>query len=325
MKSELLTALRNTKGFVSGQELCETLGVSRTAVWKGMKKLKEEGYKIESVSNKGYRLMEAPDIINEDELKSIRKTVWAGKEIVYFDVTDSTNIQAKRLAEDGMPHGTLVLAGAQKAGRGRRGRHWESPEQGGIFMTLLLRPSFAPQKASMLTIIAAMAVAKAIRIETSLPAEIKWPNDIVLNGKKICGILTELNTEIDTINYVVAGIGINVSNQAFGKEINATATSLALEGGGTLYRATLIEAVLEQFEYYYEIFCRNLDLSFILEEYNSFLVNRNRQVRILDPKEPFTGIAKGINAKGELLVETENGETSVSSGEVSVRGIYGYV
>ena len=112
MKSELLTALRNTKGFVSGQELCETLGVSRTAVWKGMKKLKEEGYKIESVSNKGYRLMEAPDIINEDELKSIRKTVWAGKEIVYFDVTDSTNIQAKRLAEDGMPHGTLVLAGA---------------------------------------------------------------------------------------------------------------------------------------------------------------------------------------------------------------------
>ncbi len=117
MKSELLTALRSAKGFVSGQELCEALGVSRTAVWKGMKKLKEEGYKIESISNKGYRLMESPDIINEDELKSIRKTVWAGKEIVYFNVTDSTNIQAKRLAEDGMPHGTLVLAGAQKAGR----------------------------------------------------------------------------------------------------------------------------------------------------------------------------------------------------------------
>jgi len=147
----------------------------------------------------------------------------------------------------------------------------------------------------------------------------------VLNGKKICGILTELNTEIDTINYVVAGIGINVSNQAFGKEINASATSLSLEGGGILIRATLNEAVLEQFEYYYEIFCRNLDLSSILDEYNGFLVNRDRQVRILDPKEPFTGIAKGINAKGELLVEPENGEKSVSSGEVSVRGIYGYV
>lgn len=325
MKSELLTALRSTKGFVSGQELCETLGVSRTAVWKGMKKLKSEGYNIEAISNKGYRLLESPDILDADELKSIQKTAWAGKEIVYYDVTDSTNIQAKRLAEEGMPHGTLVIAGRQKAGRGRRGRNWESPERDGIFMTLLLRPKFPPAKASMLTLVAAMAVAKAVRIETGLFAEIKWPNDIVINGKKICGILTELNTEIDTINYVVTGIGINVSNRQFDKEISSVATSLMLESGKEIYRVNLIEAVLEQFEFYYDRFCQKMDVSEWKEEYDEYLVNRNRPVKILDPKEPFTGIAKGINEHGELLVETETGIRIVSSGEVSVRGIYGYV
>lgn len=325
MKSELLTALRSTKGFVSGQELCEMLGVSRTAVWKGMKKLQAEGYNIEAVSNKGYRLLKAPDIIDAEELKSIRKTVWAGEKIVYFDVTDSTNIQAKRLAEEGMPHGTLVIAERQKAGRGRRGRGWESPENDGIFMTLLLRPTFPPAKASMLTLVAAMAVAKAVRIQTDLPAEIKWPNDIVINGKKICGILTELNTEIDTINYVVTGIGINVSNQKFESDISSTATSLLLESGCEIHRANLIEAVLEQYESYYDKFCQNTDLSEWKDEYNDFLVNRNRPVKVLDPKEPFTGIAKGINEYGELIVEANDGVRLVSSGEVSVRGIYGYV
>ncbi len=325
MKSELLTALRSTKGFVSGQELCEKLGVSRTAVWKGMKKLKSEGYNIEAVSNKGYRLLKSPDIIDAEELKSIRKTTWAGNEIVYFDVTDSTNIQAKRLAEEGMPHGTLVIAGCQKSGKGRRGRGWESPKHDGIFMTLLLRPSFPPAKASMLTLVAAMAVAKAVRIKTGLFAEIKWPNDIVINGKKICGILTELNTEIDTIHYVITGIGINVSNQKFEKEIAPVATSLMLESGKEIHRAGLIEEVLEQYEFYYNKFCQTMDLSEWKEEYNEYLVNRNRPVKVIDPKEPFTGIAKGINERGELLVETEGQILAVSSGEVSVRGIYGYV
>lgn len=325
MKSELLTALRSTKGFVSGQELCEKLGVSRTAVWKGMKKLKSEGYNIEAVSNKGYRLLKSPDIIDAEELKSIRKTAWVGNEIVYFDVTDSTNIQAKRLAEEGMPHGTLVIAGCQKSGKGRRGRGWESPKHDGIFMTLLLRPSFPPAKASMLTLVAAMAVAKAVRIKTGLFAEIKWPNDIVINGKKICGILTELNTEIDTIHYVITGIGINVSNQKFEKEIAPVATSLMLESGKEIHRAGLIEEVLEQYEFYYNKFCQTTDLSEWKEEYNEYLVNRNKPVKVLDPKEPFTGIAKGINEQGELLVETEGQILAVSSGEVSVRGIYGYV
>lgn len=325
MKSEILTALRNTKEYVSGQELCEKLGVSRTAVWKGMQKLKEEGYRIEAVPNKGYRLTELPDVLSVEELESIRKTAWAGQKIVYYDVTDSTNIQAKRLAEEGAPHGTLVVAERQSAGRGRRGRYWESAEHDGIFMTILLRPEFKPEQASMLTIIAAMAVTKAIRTMMKISANIKWPNDIVLNGKKICGILTEMSTEIDAINYVVIGIGINVSNRQFGEEAAEIATSIAMESGLQVHRAELIESVWEWFEFYYDRFCKDGNLERIQKEYDACLVNRDRQVRILDPKEPFVGIARGITETGELIVETEEGTKLVSSGEVSVRGIYGYV
>lgn len=325
MKAEILAALRNKKGYVSGQELCEHLGVSRTAVWKGIQKLKSEGYQIEAVSNKGYCLISSPDVVSAEELKSIRKTAWIGKKIVYYDVTDSTNLQAKHLAEEGFPHGTYVVAGRQEAGRGRRGRSWESPEHDGIFMTLLLRPDIRPKEAPMLTLVAAMAVTVAIRTMYQLPAEIKWPNDIVLHGKKICGILTEMSAEIDSIHYVVVGIGINVSNQQFQKGIAPVATSIALEGGRQIYRAELIEAVWEQFEAYYDIFFQTRDVSGIIEAYNSYLVNMDKQVRVLDPKEPFEGIARGINGQGELMVETESGVRLVSSGEVSVRGVYGYV
>lgn len=325
MKSEILTALRNTNGYVSGQELCEKLGVSRTAVWKGIQKLKEEGYGIDAIPHKGYRLTETPDVLSVEELEGVMRTAWAGNRIVCYDVTDSTNIQAKRLAEEGAVHGTLVVAERQEAGRGRRGRAWESKERDGIYMTLLLRPDFEPPRASMLTIIAAMAVAKAVRTQTGLPAEIKWPNDIVLNGKKICGILTEMSTEIDSINYVVIGIGINVSNREFGQGASEIATSIAMESGMQVQRAKLIAAVWSWFEAYYGRFCADGSLDGITEEYNAYLVNRNRQVRILDPKEPFTGIARGITGTGELIVETEGKTKRISSGEVSVRGIYGYV
>lgn len=325
MKLEILAALRETNGYVSGQELCETLGVSRTAIWKGMQKLKAEGYKIEAISNKGYRLVESPDILSEEELYSLKKTAWVGERILCYEKTDSTNIQAKRLAEEGAVHGTLVVAERQEAGKGRRGRSWESPKGSGIFMTLLLRPEVKPEDASMLTLVAAMAVAKAIRTLYELPAEIKWPNDIVLNGRKICGILTEMSTEIDAINYVVIGIGINVSNRKFPEELSSIATSLALESGKDIHRAEVIEAVWEQFEQYYDKFLKKQDLTDIQEEYNSFLVSRNRQVNILDPKEPYIGVAKGITRRGELMVETGGEIRLVSSGEVSVRGIYGYV
>lgn len=325
MKSEILEALRETDGYVSGQDLCNKFGVSRTAVWKAIKQLKEAGYEIEAVPNKGYHIVSAPDLMNKVELESIRNTTWAGQEIYYYDVTDSTNIRAKELAEEGHPSGTLVVADRQESGRGRRGRSWDSPSGTGIFMTLLLKPEMNPNHASMLTLVAAMAVARAISKCADTEALIKWPNDIVIGGKKICGILTEMSAQFDFINHIVIGIGINVHNEHFPEEIAETASSILLQTGKRIRRAELIEQILEQFEHYYAIFMETEDLSGLVKEYNSILVNMNKSVRVLDPKEPFEGKAMGITKKGELIVDTWESRKMVSSGEVSVRGLYGYV
>lgn len=325
MRAKILTALRENDGFVSGQNLCKVLGVSRTAVWKGINKLKEEGYSIEAIPNKGYRLLEAPDILSEIELRSIRKTKWAAKEIRYYDSTDSTNTQAKRLAEEGCGHGTLVVAGTQDAGKGRRGRNWESPPGEGIFMTMLLKPEFSPKCAPMLTLVTALAVTKALQEFFQIPAQIKWPNDIVLKGKKICGILTEMSAEMEYINYVVIGIGVNVMNQRIPEDIRDKATSIFLETGKKIHRSSLVEAVWEEFEEYYDKFMETKDLSGMYKEYNQYLVNMHQQVKVLDPKKPFEGKAMGITENGELIVDTWEARRLVSGGEVSVRGIYGYV
>lgn len=325
MKTELLTVLREADGYVSGQDLCEKFGVSRTAVWKAVNQLKEAGYEIESVQNKGYRLVASPDTVSEEELKSIRKTEWIGQEIFYFPVLDSTNTKAKQLAEEGYPSGTLVVAEQQDAGRGRRGRDWASPRGVGIFMTLMLKPDILPNNASMLTLVAALAVAAAIRKCTGRAAGIKWPNDIVMNGKKVCGILTEMSAQIDYVNHVVVGIGINVHNESFPEDIAPTATSLYLETGVHYRRAALIEEIWEQFERYYAVFLQTQDLSGLVKEYEAHLVNMHQSVRVIDPKEPFEGRAMGITPRGELMVDTWESRRLVSAGEVSVRGIYGYV
>lgn len=325
MKAEILTILKDTDGYVSGQELCERFGVSRTAVWKAMNQLKKEGYEIESVQNKGYHLVKTPDILSKNELVSIRKTKWVGTEICYFDVTDSTNTQAKSLGEGDAPNGTLVVAGKQESGRGRRGRSFESPAGTGIFMTLLLRPEIEPQNASMLTLVSALAVAKGIEHMVDLPVQIKWPNDIVINGKKVCGILTEMSAQMDYVNYIVIGIGINVGNEEFPEEIKDVATSIYLESGKHVNRAMLIEKIWEEFEDYYELYEKTQDLSSLVKEYDSYLVNWGQKVRVLDSKEPYEGKAMGITDRGELIVDTWEARRLVSAGEVSVRGVYGYV
>lgn len=326
MKTEILKMLRETDGYVSGQELCNKFGVSRTAIWKVINQLKEQGYEIDSIQNKGYHITKAPDVMTEEELQSSRNTTWAGQEIRYFESIDSTNFKAKELAEQGFPSGTLVVSDEQTAGRGRRGRSWESPSGTGIFMTLMLKPEINPNNASMLTLVSALAVAKAINEVTGLEAQIKWPNDIVVNGKKICGILTEMSAQFDYINHIVIGIGINVHNEAFPEEIAHMASSIMLESGGNRYRrAEIIEKILEYFEKYYEIYLETEDLSALTREYNQILVNMNKSVRVLDPKDEFEGKAMGITPRGELIVDTWESRKLVSSGEVSVRGIYGYV
>lgn len=326
MKEEILRLLRSADGYISGQELCNRFGVSRTAVWKAINQLKEAGYEIEAQQNKGYRLMAAPDLMTEAEIKSLMHTEWLAKEVLYFDTIDSTNTKAQELAEKGYPSGTLVVADKQESGKGRRGRSWVSPSGTGIFMTLMIKPDINPNNASMLTLVAALAVAKAITSVTGEEALIKWPNDIVVNSKKVCGILTEMNAQFDYINHIVVGIGINVHNERFPEEISQMASSLMIEAGGKrFHRAQIIAETMSYFEQYYDTFLKTQDLSALVREYDELLVNRNKSVRVLDPKEPFDGKAMGITPKGELIVDTWESRKLVSSGEVSVRGIYGYV
>lgn len=325
MKEKILELLKQADGYVSGQMICEQLNVSRTAVWKNINALKREGYQIDSVNNKGYRLISEPDLLNEMRIREYLQTKWLAKKIIYLPVTDSTNTQAKKMGEEGAEHGTLVVTQCQTAGRGRRGRSWESPE-GNVYFTFLLRPEVEISRASMITLVAALAVAKAVDDVTGLDSKIKWPNDVVANGKKLCGILTESSSDLEYINYAVVGIGINVNQTAFPEEIAETASSLLLETGHTVDRGQLLGVFLNRFEQYYETFIQTEDMSGLRDVYNEKLVNCGREVKIIEKDRKRVLKALGIDNDGGLVVENSEGEReSIISGEVSVRGIYGYV
>lgn len=242
MKAELLKILREAEDYVSGQQLCDHFGVSRTAVWKVIRQLQEEGYQIEAVKNRGYLLKKdaVPDVMTVPEIISRLHSRWMGRNCIFLETVDSTNNYLKRAAEDGAVNGTLAVAEEQTGGKGRRGRSWETPKGTNIAMTILLRPEIRPEHASRLTLLMAMAVVRGIQKETGLKAGIKWPNDVVVDGHKVCGILTEMNTEVDYINYVVIGTGINVNQTEFPEEIREIAGSLKLSAGHPVARAGLI-------------------------------------------------------------------------------------
>lgn len=326
MKNEILRLLKKKDGYISGQQLCDYFKVSRTSVWKVMEQLKKEGYVIKAVRNRGYHLVSSPDVISEAEIRSLLRTKWAGSQVMYFDETDSTNNQAKDSGEKNGVHGTLFIADKQSAGKGRRGRGWESPPGESIYMTILLRPEITPDKAPMLTLVMGLSVAEGIRRVTGIETQIKWPNDIVVNKKKVCGILTEMATEIVFVNYVVIGVGINVNQRQFPEEIKDIAASLYEQTGITYKRSELIASVLEQFEKNYEAFLKTGDLSGIKAAYDSILINRGQEVKVLEPGNEYRAVAEGIDKTGELIVKLPDGQRKyVFAGEVSVRGIYGYV
>ena len=263
-------------------------------------------------------------IYNENTIADQIHTKWAGKTVHFARETDSTNLWIKRLAKEGAPEGTLALAEFQSAGRGRLGRSWEVPEGTSVMMSILLRPKFEPQYAPMLTLVMGMAVAKAVK-KFGFDVSIKWPNDVVVSHKKICGILTEMGVRDGKIDYAVIGVGINVNIREFPEEMADKATSLYLESGREFDRSQIPGLVMEAFEEYYEKFAATCDLSGLKEEYESILANYNQPVRVL-AKEPYEGVARGITDGGELLVEKTDGTiVAVSAGEVSVRGLYSYV
>ena len=263
-------------------------------------------------------------IYNETTIADQIHTKWAGKTVHFARETDSTNLWIKRLAKEGASEGTLALAEFQSAGRGRLGRSWEVPEGTSVMMSILLRPKFEPQYAPTLTLVMGMAVAKAVK-NLGFDVSIKWPNDVVVSHKKICGILTEMGVRDGKIDYAVIGVGINVNIREFPEEMADKATSLYLESGREFDRSQIPGLVMEAFEKYYEKFAATCDLSGLKEEYESILANYDQPVRVL-AKEPYEGVARGITDGGELLVEKTDGTiVAVSAGEVSVRGLYSYV
>ena len=308
---------------VSGQALSEELGVTRAAVWKQIVRLRELGFAIEAQGRQGYRLTHCPDSLRAPVIKRGLTTQWAGREVVYLDEVDSTNRYARMLAAQGAAHGTLVLADAQSAGRGRRGRGWVSPVGEGIFMSLILRPQAHPSQVARLSLQTALAVAEGISEATGLDARIKWPNDVVCGGKKIVGMLLEMNADEERVHDVVAGIGVNVHQRDFG-ELAQTATSLDLLTGGYTPRAAVIRAILTAFERTQAL--ASGDGAALMDAYRARSATLGQRVQVIGADRTFIGTAKDVTPLGALLVKEDGGQLcEVLAGDVSVRGLMGYV
>jgi BirA family biotin operon repressor/biotin-[acetyl-CoA-carboxylase] ligase len=312
----VLQALKTAAGFTSGEALAARLGLSRMAVWKRIRRLKARGYVIEGSPRLGYRLLAAPDkLLPEEIIHGLRTRLFTGP-VHYFESLPSTNDRAKELAAVGAPEGTLVVAEGQSAGRGRLGRHWESPPGVGLYVSLLLRPPLPPHELPQITLTTAVAVARALERAADAAPEIKWPNDLLLAGKKVGGILTEMETEADQIRYLVVGLGLNVNNRDFPPEIADIATSLALALGRAFPRAPLLRAWLEEFEGLYRRF---LDREFpaILEEWKHYAVTLGTRVAVRQGPALIRGLAREVAPDGALLIETAPGEVvRVTSGEI---------
>lgn len=322
-REEILKRLRSAGNFVSGEELSEQLQVSRTAVWKCIGVLRREGYEIESVTNRGYRLVSCPDRLTEEEITANLGTRFLGKSVFCSASIDSTNEEAKRRALGGAPDGSIFVSEQQTGGKGRLGRNWASPAGTGIWMSVLLRPGHIPQNAPLTTLLAGLAVCRAVRNLTGAAAEIKWPNDIVTGGRKICGILTEMSAEIDRIEFLVVGIGVNVNLPEFPPELSGKATSLLRESGKTVRRVPLLQEILRQFESLLTESLTAPEPEF-WKEYKSLCVSLNRTVSFTRNGKEVSGTAADISPSGELLVRLPDGKLeTVFSGEVSVQGIYG--
>lgn len=320
-KEEILNCLGGSDGYVSGEELSERLGVSRTAIWKNINTLRDSGYEIESVTNRGYKLISRPDVLTTEEIASGLNTRFLASHIYCYNEIDSTNEEAKRQALHGAPNGSLFITEQQSGGKGRLGRSWVSSAGTGLWFSVLLRPDSIPEQITSLTLVAGLAVCEAVRACTDCPAMIKWPNDVVVGSKKICGILTEMAAEIDRVNHVVVGIGINVNNPSFPEELQTKATSLQIESGHSVSRKELLQETLRQFEALLEI--QKSGSNVLLSQYKERCVSLNRQVGFTRDKKAMTGKAVDISPEGELVVRCDDGALfSVYSGEVTVQGIY---
>ncbi len=320
MEAKIIELLRQANGgFVSGEEIAQRLGVSRTAVWKRIQALRECGYDIDSHSRSGYAIREAPDLLLPQEIQPLLKTKLIGRNLVHFDLTPSSNEEAKKLAAQGAADGTVVVAEEQGAGKGRLARGWFSPRQKGIWFSLILRPVFLPQEAPKCTLLAAVAIVRAVRA-IGVEAGIKWPNDVLYNGRKFVGILTEMNAEMERIHYIVIGTGINVNLEPsdFPPEVRDIATSLSMIKGEKVSRAKLFASILTAME---DLYLNALENGFgeVFDEWRRYSVTLGQEVNVIGVNETFAGTAVDIDEDGALLLDTADGRRRVLAGDVSIR------
>lgn len=306
---------------VSGEKISEQLGVSRTAIWKHIQALKDEGYQIESVQKRGYILREAPNRLYPQEINSCLQTKWLGRSVCYEDCVGSTNNVAKSLANAGCENGLLVVAEEQGAGKGRLSRGWISPHAKGIWFSVVLKPPFLPQEASKCTLLAAVAVVKAINSIKGVKAAIKWPNDILLNGRKLVGILTEMNAEFGHINYIVIGTGINTHGEPedYPEDVRDIAISVADVAEEPVSRVQLLADILKNMEDLYELVCAE-GFAPILSEWRKYSCTLGQEVKVIAPDMTYFGTALDIDEEGLLIVRKTDGELEkVVAGDVSIR------
>ena len=315
----LLTLLaKNATIVISGARIAREIGVSRSAVWRWVERLRELGVKVRGQTASGYFLEKVPDILTADELKRRLKGSLFGKRIHHFFKTDSTNRVAFELGHAGEGEGTVVLAEEQTGGRGRAGRVWHSERATGVYLSLLLRPKLAPVQAPILTMMAGLSAHTAVESVTGLAVDLKWPNDLIIRGKKAGGILTEMHAEPGQIRFVVVGIGLNVNQERFPVELANTATSLRLETGKSQSRMELLVRLLREFESDYNRFVHEGVASVVtrFEVFSSYA--HGKRVRVTNGAESYLGTTAGLGPEGLLQVERDDGRVvTVIAGDVA--------
>ncbi len=319
--AKILSALRENASGVSGAELAEQLSISRAAIWARIEELRKIGYGIEAGPHFGYRLTGEPDaLLADDLLARLGKTKVIGRDIHVFEQTTSTNDVVEKLARDGVREGVVVFAESQTRGRGRLGRKWVSPSRKGLWFSILLRPNLRPQETTQLTVATATALRRAIVSQTNLPVEIKWPNDILINGKKVAGILTEMSAELDRVRHVIPGIGIDVNQDAseFPLELRKVATSLKIERGESLSRAALAIEVLRELDREYSRVCAG-KFSDIANEWEEHCGTIGKEVTVQIGDRKIRGRAESLDDDGSLILRTEHGRLQqITGGDVTV-------
>lgn len=317
-KERILKLLRSSKtGFVSGEQLARTLGISRTMVWKHIKALEAEGFNMEAVPSRGYRIQSVPDLLRLEDINHGLRTKIIGKELRLFPELASTNTRAMEMASQGAPEGTAVIAETQSAGKGRLGRKWISPK-GNLYVSVVLRPEVPTHKAPLVTLMGAVAAASAIRAGTGLSAQIKWPNDILIAGKKVSGLLTEMSAEPDRVKYIVLGIGIDVNMDLceLPAEIRSMSTTLAAETGALVDRTALVQQLLWELDRWYKVFLSNT--ATIISEWTSLTMTIGKRVAV-SGGDHLEGTAEGIDPEGRLVIRRDDGTVrTVAAGDVTI-------